>query len=178
MFDSARSSPSPTRRAESARQRPRSTSARRRRRLAIGCWWIDLDPQGNASTGLGIAVAGRDFTAYDLLFGDDPMAAEICFTMVPGLSVVPSTPDLSSADVDMVLDQRRLHKMQRALAANLSAVQDQDFILIDCPPSLNLLTINALVAADSVLVPLQCERRGALAADADGTDGVPAPIRR
>jgi chromosome partitioning protein len=76
---------------------------------------------------------------------------------VPNLTVIPATPDLSSADVDMVSDQRRVHKMRQALAADRPEVRDQRFILIDCPPSLNLLTINALVAADSVLVPLQCE---------------------
>jgi chromosome partitioning protein len=118
---------------------------------------VDLDPQGNASTGLGIASASRSFTAYDLLFSDRPETLETAETLVPGLRVIPSTPDLSSADVDMVSDTRRLHKMQQALAAGGEEVRRQDFILIDCPPSLNLLTINALVAADSVLVPLQCE---------------------
>ena len=118
---------------------------------------IDLDPQGNASTGLGIPAAGRAFTAYDLLFGDDPAAMRAADTMVPNLQVIPSTTDLSSADVDMVSDQRRLHKMQKALAADAPDLRRQDFVLVDCPPSLNLLTINALVAAQSVLVPLQCE---------------------
>jgi chromosome partitioning protein len=118
---------------------------------------IDLDPQGNASTGLGIPLAGRAFTAYDLLFGEDPTALAAQATVVPNLRVIPATPDLSSADVDMVSDQRRLHKMSQALATDRPEVRDQDFILIDCPPSLNLLTINALVAAHSVLVPLQCE---------------------
>jgi chromosome partitioning protein len=118
---------------------------------------IDLDPQGNASTGLGIPLSARAFTAYDLLFGGDASAFEARETIVPGLRIVPATADLSSADVDMVSDPRRLHKMQDGLAAGLSGVQGHDLVLIDCPPSLNLLTINALVAADSVLVPLQCE---------------------
>ena len=118
---------------------------------------IDLDPQGNASTGFGVAMAGREFTAYDLLFGEDPATLRTCETVVPNLRIIPATPDLSSADVDMVSDQRRLHKMQQALAADRPELRNQDFVLIDCPPSLNLLTINALVAADSVLVTLQCE---------------------
>lgn len=118
---------------------------------------IDLDPQGNASTGLGIALNDREFTAYDLLFSDDPDAFQTFETVVPGLRIIPATPDLSSADVDMVSDAKRLHKMQVALSADKPEVGEQDYILVDCPPSLNLLTINALVAADSVLVPLQCE---------------------
>jgi chromosome partitioning protein len=118
---------------------------------------IDLDPQGNASTGLGLALATRDFTAYDLLFSDDPLRFQTCETVVPNLRIIPATPDLSSADVDMVADSNRLHKMDQALSLPHPQLRDLDFILIDCPPALNLLTINALVAADSVLVPLQCE---------------------
>jgi chromosome partitioning protein len=117
---------------------------------------IDLDAQGNASTGLGIPPSSRDFTSYDLLFSES-RAAETYETVVPNLGIIPATPDLSSADVDMVSDTRRLQKMQVALRNGGPAIAEQDFILIDCPPSLNLLTINALVAANSVLVPLQCE---------------------
>lgn len=118
---------------------------------------VDLDPQGNASTGLGVAAQDRRFTAYDLLFDREPDALPAAETVVPGLSVLPATSDLSSADVDMVADPRRTHKMRDILARRPELFGRFDFILVDCPPSLNLLTINALVAADSVLVPLQCE---------------------
>ena len=118
---------------------------------------IDLDPQGNASTGLGISAQERRFTAYDLLFNGTVEALQANETVVPGLLVVPATSDLSSADVDMVSDPRRTHKMRDIRQKNGGLFAGFDYILIDCPPSLNLLTINALVAADSVLVPLQCE---------------------
>jgi chromosome partitioning protein len=118
---------------------------------------VDIDPQGNASTGLGIASSERTFTSYDLLFDRNGTDIRSYETAVPQLRVVPATSDLSSADVDMVSDPRRLHKMRDVLRSSHPLVRRQEFILIDCPPSLNLLTINALVAADSVLVPLQCE---------------------
>lgn len=118
---------------------------------------IDLDAQGNASTGLGILAANRSFTSYDLLFDADLTAAKPTPTSVPQLDIIPATSDLSSADVDMVSDSRRLYKMQDALARRVITDMRYDIVLIDCPPSLNLLTINALVAATSVLVPLQCE---------------------
>jgi len=118
---------------------------------------IDLDPQGNASTGLGIPTADRGFTSYDLLFDPEPDAVRPTATSVPNLEIIPATADLSSADVDMVADPRRLHKMRDVFTLRAAELGAHDYVLIDCPPSLNLLTINALVAADAVLVPLQCE---------------------
>ena len=117
---------------------------------------IDLDPQGNASTGLGLASTDRNFTSYDLMLGDSA-AIQLAPTLVPGLQLIPATPDLSSTDLDLVGDSRRIHKIEDALAANPQPFRELDFILVDCPPSLSLLTVNALVAANSVLVPLQCE---------------------
>ena len=117
---------------------------------------VDLDPQGNASTGLGLALPDRGFTSYDLMLGD-AAAIRTAATLVPGLNMIPATPDLSSTDLDLVGDARRIHKIEDALASNPQAFRDFDFMLVDCPPSLSLLTVNALVAAHSVLVPLQCE---------------------
>jgi chromosome partitioning protein len=128
--------------------------------LAAAGWrvlLIDLDPQGNASTGLGVAGPDRRFTAYDLLFDPAPGAIRATPTAVPNLRLVPATADLASADVDMVADPRRTHKMRDVLSARGAELGLHDFVLVDCPPALNLLTVNALVAADSVLVPLQCE---------------------
>ena len=118
---------------------------------------IDLDPQGNASTGLGIPPPDRRFTSYDLLFDPAPDSVRPMQSSVPGLDIIPATSDLSSADVDMVSDPRRTHKMRDVFTSRVSEIGAHDYVLIDCPPSLNLLTINALVAANSVLVPLQCE---------------------
>ena len=118
---------------------------------------IDLDSQGNASTGLGISPDKRELTTYDLLVGDTTLSAIAQETMIPNLFIAPSTNDLSSVDVDMVNDPNRVLRMKKALTTDEALACNFDYILIDCPPSLNLLTVNAMVASDSVLVPLQCE---------------------
>lgn len=114
---------------------------------------IDLDPQGNASTGLGIEVADRSGTTYDLLLGELGYADLVQSASAANVDVIPATVDLSSADVDLVSREKRSFLMQDALRG----VNGYDFILIDCPPSLNILTVNALVAAHGVVVPLQSE---------------------
>ena len=117
---------------------------------------LDLDPQGNASTGLGQDAANRGATTYDILLGDARMAQATVRTGVDNLSIIPSSVDLSSADVELVDDKGRARRLREVLARD-GARDAYDHILIDCPPSLNLLTVNALAAADAVLVPLQCE---------------------
>ena len=118
---------------------------------------IDLDPQGNASTGLGIAPSQRIRTTYDLLVGDIPIAETVVETATPGLYVSPANADLSSADMELVANEKRSFLLHDALRGSDIVPYDFDFILIDCPPSLSLLTVNALVASHSVLVPLQTE---------------------
>jgi chromosome partitioning protein len=116
---------------------------------------LDLDPQGNASTGLGIAAAARRPSAYDVLIGDAALDAARRATVVPGLDVVPSGVDLSGAEIELVGQPAREQYLRRAItAADPAGI---DYLLIDCPPALGLLTINALVASEAVLVPLQCE---------------------
>ncbi|QCO55800.1 ParA family protein [Pseudorhodobacter turbinis] len=118
---------------------------------------IDLDPQGNASTGLGIEVSGRTLTTYDLMVGELPLDAVIQETTTKGILICPANSDLSSADMELVSNEKRSFLLHDALRQPDMALLDIDFILIDCPPSLSLLTINALVACHSVLIPLQSE---------------------
>lgn len=118
---------------------------------------VDLDPQGNASTGLGISPSARLKTTYDLLIEETPLAEIILETDQPGLSVCPATPDLSSADVELVAREKRSFLLHDALRQPDMDRFGFDFVVIDCPPSLNLLTVNAMVACHSVLVPLQTE---------------------
>ncbi|MGH6897360.1 MAG: ParA family protein [Geminicoccaceae bacterium] len=115
---------------------------------------IDIDPQGNASTGLGVQSAARRITSYDLILGEAKLAEAVLRTQIPGFALVPSVVDLSAAELELVERPRREYRLKDALTA---ADKDYDYVLIDCPPSLGLLTVNALVAARAVLVPLQCE---------------------
>jgi len=118
---------------------------------------VDLDPQGNASTGLGVSSKDRGLTTYDLLLDDAPVEKVVRPTGVEGLLLAPATTDLSSADIEMVENERRSFLLRSALRTPAIDRFSLDYILIDCPPSLSMLTINAMVAADSVLVPLQSE---------------------
>ena len=115
---------------------------------------IDLDPQGNASTGLGITHAQRAISSYEVLTGQATLEEAVVPTRVPRLDLVPATVDLSGAEIELVELEERTHRLDKALDA---AGRGWDVLLIDCPPSLGLLTINALIAAQSILVPLQTE---------------------
>ena len=127
--------------------------ARRDRRVLL----VDLDPQGNASTGLGVPPEDRRVTSYDLLLGEAAPQEAAHATTVANLRLVPATSDLSAADLELGRRQGRTHLLRGALRQPLMDDLALDYILIDCPPSLNILTINALIAAHSVLVPLQSE---------------------
>src|SRR6266566_2407109 len=123
---------------------------------------MDLDPQGNASTGLGIDRRSRRHSTYDVLIGEAALRDAVLATAVPRLSIAPSTLDLSGLELEVSQERDRAVRLRTALAplraVDASArVGDFSYVLIDCPPSLNLLTVNALAAADAVLVPLQCE---------------------
>ncbi|WP_242138046.1 MULTISPECIES: ParA family protein [unclassified Sphingomonas] len=115
---------------------------------------LDLDPQGNASTGLGISRADRLHSTYDILLGEVTIEAAAVPTCVPSLDIVPATVDLSGAEIELVEYEERTHRLSRALARS---DHRWDVVLIDCPPSLGLLTLNAMVASNALLVPLQCE---------------------
>lgn len=121
---------------------------------------IDLDPQGNASTGLGIGREARHRSTYDVLVGECSLQETVKQTAVPNLFIAPSTLDLLGVELEIAADNDRALKLKKSIAS-LAASNNSDeaytYILIDCPPSLNLLTVNALAAANSVLVPLQCE---------------------
>ena len=123
---------------------------------------IDLDPQGNASTGLGIDRADREYSTYDILYGDSTLEQAVLETAVPRLWIAPSTMDLLGVELEISSAPDRTFRLRNAIAGMVQAAergssQGYSYVLVDCPPSLNLLTINALAASHSILVPLQCE---------------------
>ncbi|MEW6641191.1 MAG: ParA family protein [Pseudomonadota bacterium] len=121
---------------------------------------VDLDPQGNASTGLGIDRRHRDCSTYDVLIGEAPLRDAIVPTAVPRLHIAPSTLDLSGLELELGTARDRAFRLRNAIAAlndNHAEGQDFTYVLVDCPPSLNLITVNAMAASDAILVPLQCE---------------------
>jgi len=121
---------------------------------------VDLDPQGNASTGLGIDQKSREISTYDVIMGARPLHDAILATAVPHLHIAPSTMDLSGFELEVGHSRDRAYRLRTALAQTYDAhagPPDYTYVLIDCPPSLNLLTVNAMAAAHAILVPLQCE---------------------
>ncbi|MGJ4858422.1 ParA family protein [Labrys sp. KB_33_2] len=119
---------------------------------------IDLDPQGNASTGLGIGMKQRVRTTYDVMVGDCDLRAAIVETVVPRLHIAPSNMDLLGVELEIAGERDRAFRLRKAIHALASSSDFRcSYVLVDCPPSLNLLTVNAMAAADAVLVPLQCE---------------------
>ena len=118
---------------------------------------VDTDPQGNASTGLGVPRQARATTIYDVLIQGRPIADAMIPTAVPNLSLAPSDPELSGVEIEIGKAPRRSFRLREALAVLRDHADAPAYVLIDCPPSLNLLTVNAMTAADAVLVPLQCE---------------------
>jgi chromosome partitioning protein len=121
---------------------------------------VDLDPQGNASTGLGIDRASRNVSTYDVLIGEAPLRDAVVPTAVPRLHIAASTMDLSGLELELGSTKDRAFRLRDAIAAlntHITPESDYTYVLIDCPPSLNLLTVNAMAASDAILVPLQCE---------------------
>jgi chromosome partitioning protein len=119
---------------------------------------VDLDPQGNASTGLGIERKNRSFSTYELMLGEASIVAVAIATAVPQVSVAPSSMDLLGVELEIADKPDRTFRLRNALFnASSSRIRNYSYVLIDCPPSLNLLTVNAMVGAHAVLVPLQCE---------------------
>ena len=118
---------------------------------------IDLDPQGNASTGLGIDRPRRRFSTYDVLIGEATLRDAALATAVPNLHIAPSTLDLSGLELELGHARDRAFRLRQALARLNEVAPGYSYVLVDCPPSLNLLTVNAMAAADAILVPLQCE---------------------
>jgi chromosome partitioning protein len=115
---------------------------------------VDIDPQGNATSGLGVNKQALERSIYEVLVGGAPLEAAILHTDIPFLDLVPATVDLFGAEIELVNELAREHRLREALAP----VRDRyDFVLVDCPPSLGLLTVNALAGVDSVLIPIQCE---------------------
>lgn len=115
---------------------------------------IDLDPQGNASTSMGINKRAGMPSSYDVVLGERNLSEAIIWTEVPNFSIIPSSPDLAGAEIELINFEKREYALRKAIEKDGS---NYDYILIDCPPSLNLITVNALVAAHAVVVPLQCE---------------------
>ncbi len=120
---------------------------------------FDTDPQGNASTGIDIQPDQREVTSYNVLVGDRPLSGAVMATKIPNLWIVPGDANLSGVETELMAGLRPQHRLRDAIAAYRAEETGGgfDYMLIDCPPSLNILTVNALTAADAVLVPLQCE---------------------
>ena len=118
---------------------------------------VDLDPQGNASTGLGVSTRDREITTYDVLRGDADLVDIEKETLVPGLTVAPAGVDLAASEIELINEEGRHQRLRRAIDRAAAKNPDISYVLIDCPPSLGMLTVNAMAAADAVLIPLQCE---------------------